>query len=139
MSLFHRIRRFRDDRIIILITRRAAAQEPQDLCTGIPYFVAVAGAHPNSIAHGHIPILAVHTDLSLAMGDIIDFFSFWMIMLLGGLAGIKTSLRQTLIAYPGIAIGQDFPYLRCILGHKSRDFIQIFNINTGIIMPQTLL
>ena len=139
LLLFHRIRRFRDDRILMLITRRAATQEPQDLCTGIPYFVTVAGMHPNGIAHDHIPILAVHTDPSLSVGDIIDFFRFWMIMLLGGLAGIKTCLCQTLIAYPGIAIGQNFPDLRCIFGHKSRNFIQIFNIHTTPIITQTLL
>ena len=138
LLLFHSICRFRHDRILMLITRRAAAQKPQDLRAGIPDPVTITGTHPDGITHAYITVLAVHTDPSLSVSDIIDFLRFWMIMLLGGLTGIKTRLRQALIAYPGIAIGQDFPDLRCIFGHKSRNFIQIFNIHTTPIIAQTL-
>ncbi len=81
----------------MLVSRRAAAQQPQDLRPCIPALVPLPRQNGNRISTRHVANLAVNTNSPNSVRDVINFLRLDMIMLLCAGARTQPRLRQALV------------------------------------------
>ena len=120
---------FRDDRVAVLVGRRAAAQQSQRFVAGIPKLVFPAGRNGNGVTGFNVARFACDANPSRAMRNVINFLGFDVIMFLRARAGRQARFRQALVANDGIAMRQQFTNFRTVLRDEGRNIAEIFNVH----------
>ena len=83
----------------------------------------------NGITHFHLAGFALNPHAPAAVSDVINFLRPDMVMLLRAAADRQARLSQALVANGGIAMRQQFPDFRAVLGGKRRDLVQILDVH----------
>src|ERR1700722_16928508 len=122
---------FGDNGVGMFVCRGAAAQEAQDLTTGSPQFMPLAGENRDGIARLVLPQLAFDADFSCSMGDVIDFLGDSMKMFLGGATHRQARLGKALLADAGISMREQFADFRSVLGGERSNLVELLNVHNG--------
>jgi len=117
----------------MLVGRGATAQQSQRFVAGIPKLVFAAGRNGNGVTGFHVACFAFDANPSRAVGDVINFLGFDVIMFLRARAGRQTRFRQALVANDGIAMRQQFTDFRTVLRDEGRCFVEIFDVHNCLI------
>jgi hypothetical protein len=125
---------FRDDGILVLIARRAAAEQPKDFGAGIPKLMLFAGRYRDGVAWFDVAQFAFYAHSAGAVRDVIDLLGFWMIMLLRACADRQARLGEALIANRGIAMRQQFANFRSVLRDECRYFGEVLDVHSEALM-----
>jgi hypothetical protein len=75
---------FRDDGVAMFIARSTAAKESQNFISRIPKLVLLAWRNGNRVSYLNLLSVFFDSYLSNAVGDVVNFFRFRMIVLLSG-------------------------------------------------------
>jgi hypothetical protein len=113
----------------MLIRRRATAQQLKRFAAGVPQLVLLAGQNGDSIASFDVADFTINANAPGAMGDIINFLGLDMIMLLRAAAGGQPRFGQALVANGRIAVREQLPDFRAILGSERHDVVQVFDVH----------
>src|SRR6266481_2304374 len=73
---------FRDDGVVVLVSRRTATQEPQRFRSRVPQLVLLPGRNRDGVAGAHVAEFIADADAAAAVSEVIDFLGFRVEMFL---------------------------------------------------------
>lgn len=117
-----------ENRIVVLVSGRAAAQELQGVAAGVCNCVDRPGRDGDRVSDTDITDLCTDPDSPLTLEDIVNLLGSWMVVRCRRPAWRQPSLGETLISDPGVPGSQQLADLRAIFRSKRRHSSDVLNV-----------
>src|SRR5213075_1127881 len=102
----------------VLVSGGAAAEEVECFFAGVPEFVLLAGGDRDGVAGFYFAGFVFDADTAGAVGDVINFFGFGMVMFLRAGADGQAGLGEALVADSRVAMREEFADFGAVFGDE---------------------